>query len=58
MHAYVLLMISRACIPLLLGGFCWELRSKYPHDENLVELFQRLFNAIPIAAIVGEWGIS
>ena len=51
-------MISRACIPLLLGGFCWELRSKYPHDENLVELFQRLFNAIPIAAIVGEWGIS
>ena len=27
------------------GGFAWEVRGKYPHDENLVELFQRIFNA-------------
>ena len=23
------------------GGFAWECRAKYPHDENLIELFQR-----------------
>ena len=39
------------------GGFAWELRGKYPHDENLVELFQRLFNALPVASIVGEWAL-
>jgi len=37
------------------GGFAWEVRAKYPHDEHLVELFQRFFNSMPIAALVGEW---
>ena len=39
------------------GGFCWELRGKYPHDENLVDLFHRFFNTMPIAALVGQWAL-
>ncbi|KAL1506991.1 hypothetical protein AB1Y20_007854 [Prymnesium parvum] len=37
------------------GGFAWELREKYPHDEHLIELFQRIFVLFPIAALVGQW---
>ena len=39
------------------GGFCWELRAKYPHDENLVDLFHRFFNTMPVASIVGQWAL-
>ena len=39
------------------GGFAWELRAKYPHDEKLVELFARFFNLMPLAAVVGEWAM-
>ena len=37
------------------GGFAWELREKYPHDEHLIEFFQRAFVLFPIAALVGQW---
>jgi len=37
------------------GGFAWEVRRKYPHDENLIELFQRFFMLLPIASVVGSW---
>ena len=37
------------------GGFAWEVRDKYPHDEHLIEFFQRMFVLFPIAAIVGQW---
>ena len=33
------------------GGFAWEVRRKYPHDENLIELFQRFFMLLPIASV-------
>jgi hypothetical protein len=26
-------------------------RRKYPHDENLIELFQRFFMLLPIASV-------
>ena len=32
-----------------------QVRRKYPHDENLIELFQRLFMLLPIASVVGSW---
>ena len=34
------------------GGFAWECRAKYPHDENLIELFQRYFCLMPVAATI------
>ena len=37
------------------GGFAWEVRKKYPHDENLIELFQRFFMLLPVASVVGSW---
>ena len=37
------------------GGFAWECRAKYPHDENLIELFQRYFCLMPVAATIGSW---
>ena len=32
------------------GGFAWELRTKYPHDEALIDLFQHFFMLMPIAS--------
>ena len=32
-----------------------QVRRKYPHDENLIELFQRFFMLLPIASVVGSW---
>merc|ERR1719424_84283 len=39
------------------GGFAWEVRRKYPHDELLIDLFQNLFTNLPIASLVGEWAL-
>ena len=39
------------------GGFAWEVRAKYPHDELLIDLFQNLFTNLPIASLVGEWAL-
>jgi diadenosine tetraphosphatase ApaH/serine/threonine PP2A family protein phosphatase/Ca2+-binding EF-hand superfamily protein len=39
------------------GGFAWELRSKYPHDERLIDMFQHLFMQLPLASVVGEWAL-
>lgn len=39
------------------GGFAWELRSKYPHDERLIDMFQHFFMQLPLASVVGEWAL-
>jgi len=39
------------------GGFAWEVRSKYPHDERLIDLFQRFFCLMPVASLIGSWAL-
>ncbi len=39
------------------GGFAWEVRGKYPHDERLIDLFQHLFLQLPLATCVGDWAL-
>ena len=45
---------THTCGPRL-GQLAWEVRRKYPHDENLIELFQRFFMLLPVASVVGSW---
>jgi hypothetical protein len=39
------------------GGFAWELRAKYPHDERLIDVFQHFFMQLPLASVVGQWAL-
>ena len=40
------------------GGFSWEVRGKYPKDERLLDLFQRLFMLLPLASLVGQYAFG